>query len=55
MNDMHADPAEAQLRVGVYGRLSETYNAAESVPTPLDYGTGHATRRDWAVAATFQG
>ena len=33
MDDMQADRAEAQLRAGVYGRLSETYDAAESMPT----------------------
>jgi resolvase-like protein len=36
MDTNRADRAEAQLRVGVYGRLSETYDAAESVPTQLD-------------------
>jgi Site-specific recombinases, DNA invertase Pin homologs len=49
-----ADRAEAQLRAGVYGRLSETYDAAESVPTQLDRGTAHAARRGWTVAATFK-
>jgi hypothetical protein len=42
MDDRQADRAQAQLRAGVYGRLSETYDAAESVPTQLDRGT--ATR-----------
>jgi hypothetical protein len=42
MNDTQEDRAQAQLRAGVYGRLSETYDAAESVPTQLDRGTGHA-------------
>ena len=28
MDDIQADRAEAQLRAGVYGRLSETYDAA---------------------------
>jgi DNA invertase Pin-like site-specific DNA recombinase len=54
MEDMQADQAEAQLRAGVYARLSETYDAAESVPTQLERGTGHATRRGWAVTATFK-
>ena len=54
MDDLQADRAEAQLRAGVYGRLSETYDAAESVPTQLERGTGHATRRDWSVVATFK-
>jgi DNA invertase Pin-like site-specific DNA recombinase len=38
----------------VYGRLSETYDAAESVPTQLERGTGHATRRGWTVVTTFK-
>ena len=54
MNDTQADRAQAQLRAGVYGRLSETYDAAESVPTQLDRGTGHAARRGWTVVATFK-
>src|SRR5260370_3838834 len=54
MDDMQADGAKAQLRAGVYGRLSETYDAAESVPTQLERGTGHATRRGWSVVATFK-
>jgi len=36
MDDMGADRAEAQLRAGVYGRLSETYDAAESVPLQIE-------------------
>ena len=54
MDEIRADQAEAQLRAGVYARLSETYDAAESVPTQLERGTDHATRRGWAVAATFK-
>ena len=38
MDETQADRAEAQLKEGVYGRLSETYDAAESVPTHLDPG-----------------
>ena len=38
----------------MYGRLSETYDAAESVPTQLERGTDHATRRGWQVVATFK-
>jgi hypothetical protein len=38
----------------VYARLSETYDAAESVPTQLEWGTDHATRRAWTVADTFK-
>jgi DNA invertase Pin-like site-specific DNA recombinase len=54
MDDTRADRAQALLRAGVYGRLSETYDAAESVPTQLDRGTGHARRRGWTVVATFK-
>ena len=54
MDDRQADRAEARLRAGVYGRLSETYDAAESVPTQLDRGAAHAVRRGWAVVATFK-
>ena len=52
---MQADGAKAQLRAGVYARLSETYDATESVPTQLERGTDHATRRAWTVADTFKG
>ena len=44
----------SRLRAGVYGRLSETYDAAESVPTQLGRGADHARRRGWAVVATFK-
>ena len=54
MDDTQADRAQAQLRAGVYGRLSETYDAAESVPTQLDRGAGHARRRGWTVVAAFK-
>src|SRR2546429_9791215 len=54
MDDTQADRAQAQLRAGLYGRLSETYDAAESVPTQLDRGAAHAARRGWAVVATFK-
>ena len=54
MDSAQTDRAEAQLRAGVYARLSETYDAAESVPTQLDRGTDHAIRRGWAVTATFK-
>jgi poly(3-hydroxybutyrate) depolymerase len=54
MDDTHADQAQAQLRAGVYGRLSETYDAAESVPTQMVRGAGHARLRGWAVVATFK-
>ena len=55
MDDTRADRAQAQLRAGVYGRLSETYDAAESVPTQIERGAAHAARRGWAVVATFKG
>jgi hypothetical protein len=54
MDDRQADRAQAQLRAGLYGRLSETYDAAESVPTQLDRGADHAARRGWTVVATFK-
>ena len=54
MDDRQELLAKAKLRAGVYGRLSETYDAAESVPTQLECGTGHATRRGWQVVATFK-
>jgi DNA invertase Pin-like site-specific DNA recombinase len=54
MDDTQADRAEAPLRAGVYGRLSETYDAAESVPTQIDRSTDHAARRGWTVVATFK-
>jgi site-specific DNA recombinase len=54
MDDMQELLAKAKLRAGVYGRLSETYDAAESVPTQLERGAGHAERRGWTVAATFK-
>lgn len=54
MDDRQELLAKAKLRAGVYARLSETYDAAESVPTQLERGTEHATRRDWQVVATFK-
>ncbi len=45
---------KAQLRAGVYARLSETYDAAESVPTQLERGTDLATRRGWMVVAILK-
>lgn len=38
----------------MYARLSETYDAAESVPTQLERGDAHAVRRGWTVAARFK-
>jgi hypothetical protein len=54
MDDIHANRAKAQLRASVYGRLSETYDVAESVPTQIERGTDHAERRGWMVTATFK-
>jgi hypothetical protein len=54
MDGTQADRTQAQLRAGVYGRLSETYDAAESVPTQVARGTDHARRRGWTVVATFK-
>jgi site-specific DNA recombinase len=54
MNDTPQVRANDQLRAGVYARLSETYDAAESVPTQLANGTRHAERRGWRVADTFK-
>jgi hypothetical protein len=42
MDEIRTDRAEAQLRAGAHGRLNETYDAAESVPTQLERGTDHA-------------
>jgi site-specific DNA recombinase len=54
MGDISLDRTERQLRAGVYARLSETYDAAESVPTQLERSEAHAARRGWVVAARFK-
>ena len=54
MDDTQANRAEAQLRAGVYGRLSETYDAVESVPIQHERGAGYAARRGWVVTAAFK-
>jgi hypothetical protein len=54
MGDNSLDRAERQLRAGLYGRLSETYDAAESVPTQLDRGEAHAARLGGRGAARFK-
>ena len=54
MSSTQADRAGAQLRADVYARLSETYDAAESVPIQLEHGAEHATRRGRTVVATFK-
>ena len=43
-----------QLRAATYARLSETYDAAESVPTQLANADRHAQRRGWHVVARFK-
>jgi len=48
------DSREPQLRAALYARLSETYDAAESVPTQLANGERHAERRGWHVVARFK-
>ena len=35
MDATHQETTEPQLRAAMYARLSETYDAAESVPTQL--------------------
>jgi site-specific DNA recombinase len=54
MDATQEDGAKPQLRAGVYARLSETYDAAESVPTQLERGGAHAERRGWVLAARFK-
>ena len=48
------DGAGTALRAAVYARLSETYDAAESVPTQLANAERHAARRGWAVVARLK-
>jgi hypothetical protein len=54
IDDTQAYQAQAPLRAGVYGYLSETYDAAESVSAHLERGTCPAEQRGWAVVATFK-
>ncbi len=54
MSTLSGSGAQPQLRAGVYARLSETYDAAESVPTQLANGERHAERRGWVVAGQFK-
>jgi hypothetical protein len=54
MDTNQADRVKPQLRAGVYARLSEAYDAAESVPTQLAKGGEHAARRGWLLAARFK-
>jgi site-specific DNA recombinase len=48
------DSTKPQLRAALYARLSETYDAAESVPTQLANAGRHAQRRGWRVVARFK-
>lgn len=54
MDGTHQDSINQQLRAALYARLSETYDAAESVPTQLANGDRHAQRRGWHVVARFK-
>ena len=54
MGNTAGQQAEPQLRAGVYARLRETYDAAESVPTQLANGERHAQRRGWVFAGRFK-
>jgi hypothetical protein len=54
MSTLTGSDPKAQLRAGVYARLSETYDAVESVPTQLANGERHAERRGWVVAGRFK-
>ena len=54
MSTSRLDQDKAQLRAGVYARLSETYDAAESVPIQLERGEAHTARRGWRMAARFK-
>ena len=54
MDASHQDTTKPQLRAATYARLSETYDAAESVPTQLANADKHAERRGWRVVARFK-
>jgi site-specific DNA recombinase len=54
MGTNQQDGTDVQRRAGVYARLSETYDAAESVPTQIERGTAHAQRRGDRLVATFK-
>jgi len=54
MKTLRGDQAEAQVRAAAYARLSETYDAAESVPTQIDRSAVHAKRRGWELVASFK-
>ena len=54
MDETRREPAKPQLRAALYARLSETYDAAESVPTQLANAGRHAEQRGWHVVARFK-
>ena len=54
MGDTRQDDTKQQRRAASYARLSETYDAAESVPTQLANAGRHADRRGWHVVARFK-
>jgi site-specific DNA recombinase len=54
MDGITQGSANPQLRAAPYARLSETYDAAESVPTQLANAERHAERRGWRVVARFK-
>ena len=54
MDGKQQDTTTSQPRAALYARLSETYDAAESVPTQLANGDRHAERRGWRVVARFK-
>jgi DNA invertase Pin-like site-specific DNA recombinase len=54
MDGMPQQSTNPQLRAALYARLSETYDAAESVPTQLANAEHHADRRGWRVVARFK-
>jgi site-specific DNA recombinase len=54
MDVTHRESGGAPLRAALYARLSETYDAAESVPTQLANAERHAARRGWQVAVRFK-
>ncbi len=54
MDGTPQDTRKPQLRAATYARLSETYDAAESVPTQLANADKHAERRGWQVVARFK-
>jgi hypothetical protein len=54
MDGASQQSTQLPLRAALYARLSETYDAAESVPTQLANAERHADRRGWQVVARFK-